>query len=401
MRIASIGLLAAAIAAPAQPRAAARFTARGDEIVALVRDNFFDAARAQAWAAKHRGYAAEVRDASAFAARTNEILAELATSHTAYYPRGGGEHPMLSAIFQDGLKTTPTYASLGIDLARTANGVFVRRVFPGGAGEAAGLRRGDRIVALDGKPPPDATQPLVTRAGQPVRLTVQRKPTEPPIELRAVPVLVNPRQEWLAMQRTGSRTVGLNGARVVYHPMFSCAGAEAEAALRDALAGELAAADALVLDFRDGWGGCRPELVDVFSPLAPTVTSIGRGDKRATTWKAWRRPVVLLVNGGSRSGKEVVAYALKQRHAARVVGERTAGAVMTGRVFPLSDGSLLYLAVADLLVDGARLEGVGVFPDVEVRDYLEYAGGYDMQLEQAFGLAAEEARKDAQFRYRK
>jgi len=55
MRIASIGLLAAAIAAPAQPRAAARFTARGDEIVALVRDNFFDAARAQAWAAKHRG----------------------------------------------------------------------------------------------------------------------------------------------------------------------------------------------------------------------------------------------------------------------------------------------------------------------------------------------------------
>jgi carboxyl-terminal processing protease len=379
----------AAIATPV--RADGRFDARGDEIVALVRDNFVDAARAEAWAAKHRGYAATVRDEAGFAARTDEILAELATSHTAFYPRGSARHPMLSAVFQDGLKSKSSYASLGIDLARTANGVFVQRVFPGGAGEAAGLLRGDRIVSVDGKPA-DPALPLAARADRAVRLEVQRAPQQPPIELRATPVLINPKQEWLAMQRTGSHIVDREGARVGYHPMFSCAGAEHEAALRDALAGDLAAAAALVLDFRDGWGGCNASLVDVFSPVAPTVTSAGRGGKRSTMHGAWRRPLVLLVNAGSRSGKEVVAFVLKQHRLATLVGARTAGAVMTGRVFPLSDGSLLYLAVADVLVDGQRLEGVGVSPDVEVSDALEYAQGRDPQLERAFAIAAHDAR---------
>jgi len=272
--------------------------------------------------------------------------------------------------------------------------VFVQRVFPGGAGEAAGLLRGDRIVTVDGMPA-DPSLPLAARAGRAVRLEVQRAPQQPAIELRATPMLINPKQEWLAMQRTGSRIVERDGARVGYHPMFSCAGAEHEAALRDALAGDLAGAEALVLDFRDGWGGCNANLVDVFSPVAPTVTSAGRGGKRSTMLGAWRKPVVLLVNAGSRSGKEVVAFVLKQHRLATLVGARTAGAVMTGRVFPLSDGSLLYLAVADVLVDGQRLEGVGVAPDIEVADALEYARGRDPQLERALAIAAHDARARA------
>jgi hypothetical protein len=39
------------------------------------------------------------------------------------------------------------------------------------------------------------------------------------------------------------------------------------------------------------------------------------------------------------------------------VGERTAGAVLAGRCFLLSDRSLLYLAVAGIRGDGERLEG--------------------------------------------
>jgi carboxyl-terminal processing protease len=372
-----------AAATPAQARPDARHLALGDEIVALVRDNFVDAARAQSWAKQHRGYGATIHEPSAFAARTNDLLSELATSHTAFYPRGGDEHAMLSAVFEEGLKAKPVYASLGIDLARTPGGLFVRRVFPGGAGEAAGVQRGDRIVSIDGK----------TRAGQPVRLVVQRSPQQPTIELRAVPKRVDPKHEWLAMQRLGSKIVERGGERIGYHPMFSCAGAEHEAALRDGLAGDLASAAGLVLDFRDGWGGCRPELVNLFSPVAPTVTSVGRAGNRATTSAAWQRPVVLLVNAGSRSGKEVVAAALKRHRLALLVGERTAGAVMTGKVFELSDGSLLYLAVAEVLVDGQRLEGAGVAPDVTIPDRLEYAQGKDPQLDRAIDLAVDLVRK--------
>jgi carboxyl-terminal processing protease len=379
-------------AAVSDARPDPRPAAIGDEILVLVRDNFVDAQRARDWAKQHRGYGAATPDWDAFGARTNQILAELGTSHTAFYPRGGSEQPMLSAIFADGLKTRPVHASLGIDVAKTPEGFFVRRVFPGGPGEAAGLLRGDRLVTVDGAPPAPS-QPLVARAGKAVVLAVQREPRAAIIELRAQPIEINPKQEWLAMQRAGSRLIRQDGVRVGYHPMFSCAGVEHEQELRNALATTLASAAALVLDFRDGWGGCRPELVDLFSPVAPTVTSVGRDGKRFTSFAAWQRPLVLLINGGTRSGKEIVAHVLKTHHQALLVGERTAGAVMTGRVFALSDGSLLYLAVAEVLVDGQRLEGTGVAPDIEVRDALEFAHGKDSQLERALAEAAAEAKK--------
>ena len=72
------------------------------------------------------------------------------------------------------------------------------------------------------------------------------------------------------------------------------------------------------------------------------------------------------------------------------MGITTAGAVVGGRPFLLSDGSHLYLAVQDVLVDGERLEGVGVTPDVEVEFSIPYANGADPQLEKALDVLLEE-----------
>ena len=54
----------------------------------------------------------------------------------------------------------------------------------------------------------------------------------------------------------------------------------------------------------------------------------------------------------------------------------------------LPDGSLLYLAVVDLEVDGRRLEGIGITPDVEVQLALPYAADSDPQLDRAIAEAA-------------
>jgi carboxyl-terminal processing protease len=51
---------------------------------------------------------------------------------------------------------------------------------------------------------------------------------------------------------------------------------------------------------------------------------------------------------------------------------------------------LLYLAVVDVLVDGERLEGKGVIPDIEVPSPLEYAQGKDPQLEKAVEVLLEQ-----------
>ena len=72
-----------------------------------------------------------------------------------------------------------------------------------------------------------------------------------------------------------------------------------------------------------------------------------------------------------------------------MVGSKTAGAVVGGRPFLMSDGSLLYVAVVDVYVDGKRLEGQGVTPDIPVPFALEYAEGNDPQKEQAIETVLE------------
>jgi carboxyl-terminal processing protease len=57
--------------------------------------------------------------------------------------------------------------------------------------------------------------------------------------------------------------------------------------------------------------------------------------------------------------------------------------VVAGRAFLLPDDSLLLLAVADVTVDGERLEGVGVAPNIAVPFDVRYAAGADPQLEAA------------------
>jgi carboxyl-terminal processing protease len=92
--------------------------------------------------------------------------------------------------------------------------------------------------------------------------------------------------------------------------------------------------------------------------------------------------VALLINGGTRSGKEVLAYGFKKYGYGPVIGTRSAGALLAARAF-LLDGGLLLLPVADVAVDGERLEGRGVTPTIEVPFDLPYAAGADPQLERA------------------
>lgn len=348
-----------------------RFPALGKEVVDLVRDRFMDAETAASWAERHAGYAEGIEDRAAFRDETRRILAELGTSHTQYYtPEDSGYHDLL-AIFERVLKRDPKTESMGMV---TANG-FVVRAFAGGPAAASGLQRGDRIV-------------WQRQAGKEAVLEVQSRRDGPSRTVRLRPRLVNPKQEWLEDQRAGSRVIEHKGRRIAYAPLWSCAGEEHQDLLEEALQGGFAEADALVIDFRGGWGGCDPSLVTLFDPAAPDLTRIDRDGTRTAWSPTWRKPLAVLVDGGTRSGKEVVSRALQRHKRATLVGERTAGAVVAGQPHVLADDSLLFLAVHDIDVDGERLEGMGVKPDVEVPAGLEYAEGRDPQLERALDLLA-------------
>jgi carboxyl-terminal processing protease len=157
--------------------------------------------------------------------------------------------------------------------------------------------------------------------------------------------------------------------------------------MREHVAETFRDADALILDLRDGWGGCNPDFFNFFNTAPPVLTLIDRDGERREFDAQWRKPLFVLINGGTRSGKEVIAHAVRRAKRGVLIGTKTAGFVVGGRPYMLSDGSVLYLAVMDAVVDGERLEGVGVAPDISVSDGLDYAAGADPQLERALEAA--------------
>lgn len=360
------------------------WTTRAVEVIRTVRANFYDRRAAETWAARNSDYAARARSDAEFAAVTKAALAQLKTSHTAYYTVNDPEYPAIAAIYGANPKGADSRSvSTGADIDSDG---FVRVVFAGGPAARTGLRRGDRILRADGRPF-DRVASFRRGDGAPVLLDVERSPGGPPIQIAVRPRRIAPKQEWLEAQRVGARLIARNGRTAAYVPMFSCAGEEFEAGLAELLSTRLSAADSLILDFRDGWGGCNPDFVNLFSAAPAVLTVTGQDGKARQIDSQWRKPLIVLINGGSRSGKEVVAYSIKKHRLGVLVGARTAGAVVAGRCFRLSDSSLLLLAVADVLVDGERLEGRGVEPDVAVSDDLRSANGADPQLEKAIELA--------------
>jgi C-terminal processing protease CtpA/Prc len=66
------------------------------------------------------------------------------------------------------------------------------------------------------------------------------------------------------------------------------------------------------LQDRDGWGGAKPQYLDLFNPNAPTMQMTDRSGCIRIEDVKWRKPVVMLVNRGTRSGKEAFAFGFKQ-----------------------------------------------------------------------------------------
>lgn len=346
-------------------------------LVLTVRDRFYDRERAAAWAERHA--ALDERDHEA----VRRALAELGASHTEFVPLGDPRHAQLRAIFGPE-RDRVTAPSIGAEIVQVEGGWFLRQVRSGGPAAALGLLRGDEVLLADGMPF-DARASLEGRDA--VTLTLRRSPGEAPF-VRTVPIeRWSIRAEWAAVQAAGTAVVERGGRRIGVVTLTSGAGEAYLQAMEESLRGPLRSCDALVVDLRDGVGGCSPDYVRPFLTEVPVLRTRTRDGAVSIVDSQWRAPVVLLVNRGTRSGKEVIARSLQRHGRATLVGERTAGAVLGGSLFPLRSGDLLYLAVLDVEVDGERLEGVGVAPDVAVEDRLPHAAGRDPQRDAAIDVA--------------
>jgi C-terminal processing protease CtpA/Prc len=117
-------------------------------------------------------------------------------------------------------------------------------------------------------------------------------------------------------------------------------------------------------------------------------TILGRGapvDLRTNAARHYAGPLVILVGPSSASAAEVLAAAVQDHARGRIVGRTTNGSVLASQSFPLPDGGHVQVPTHDFMrIDGRRIEGVGVEPDIVVIPTLEdVRAGRDPALERA------------------
>ena len=374
-----------------------------DQVWELVRDRFYDPRlNGLDWneeRALFRPRAASAGSREEAAAAINAMLAKLNASHTHYYTSddpayyqladifaGALEHRGLGRIFPRG---EVSYPGIGVFTDADNQGrTFVTGVIDGAPAHTAGVLAGDEILSADDLP----FRPVGSfrgKAGSPVSLQIRRAPGAAPIAIGVTPADLHPNDMFLRSLKESARVIVADKTRIGYVHVWSYASRRVQFALEELMAeGALKDADALVFDLRGGWGGAQPQYLDLFNPRAPTMQLKDRNGETDFVDVKWRRPVAMLINQGTRSGKEVLAYGFKEYRLGELVGVRTEGAVLAATAFLIGDDGLLLLAVEDVLVDGARLEGVGVEPTIDVQFDWRYAAGRDPQLDRAVQVLA-------------
>ncbi len=120
------------------------------------------------------------------------------------------------------------------------------------------------------------------------------------------------------------------------------------------LLSQLSNAYALILDLRDGYGAVQFDCLKYFSPTGPGRFS-------------FKGPVAVLINSGTKSGKEIVAYQLRKKAGAILIGETTGGAVLGASLIKINKELAIYVPTEDIIIDGIRLESSGVDPDIYIK----------------------------------
>lgn len=144
----------------------------------------------------------------------------------------------------------------------------------------------------------------------------------------------------------------------------------------------------IILDLRDNPGGLLSEAISIsrlFVPKGPIVHIREKNKALLTHTSTLEKPkykLVVLVNEDSASASEIVAGAVNDRKAGKLVGAKTYGKGTVQSMMPLSDGSIVKLTIAEYLTpDKISINGIGIQPDFIIENTEE-----DLQLKKAIEL---------------
>ncbi|MEE4109330.1 MAG: S41 family peptidase [Halieaceae bacterium] len=306
----------------------------------------------------------------------NPFLDSLGVSHTQLYARQDFEYAFFRSLFSTRDAQQPPFSHPGLQLLHHSEAWWVREILDGFPAAEAGMQRGDRLLTLDG----DAFDPRrlcdggERRGPEPHTVAFLRGSRQ--ITVSVPCVRQNPHASMHDAMLNSVRTLTRGEHRIGYLRLWTGTGAEGLRRYRAAIA-ELSDTDALILDLRGGFGGAWYEHLDPFFPNREDFFSFTVINREGTTTyepeahetdAPYEGPMAVLINEGTRSGKEAVAFQFRKSGRAALIGTTTRGAFSAGKgLFVDDDGPLVYyLSVAEYRLDGQVIEGVGVDPHLVI-----------------------------------
>jgi carboxyl-terminal processing protease len=273
------------------------------------------------------------------------------------------------------------YAGVGMRIISDTSGkegprVVVMEPMPNSPALRMDLRRGDVIVAVDGKDTTNMQSGEVADLlrggpkGTQVRVGVKREGVPEPVVVTVTRAEIATSEVDTFWVKPGVAFVGV-------------ATFEAQNIAKDVEAGLRQMGEqnvnGLVLDLRGNLGGLVTEAVSLAGRFLRNGQTVVSHHGRAENEQVFRAranalaqnyPIVVLVNGASASASEIVAGALQDHDRAWVMGDTTFGKGLVQAQFPLEEGALL-LTIAHYYTPSGRL----IQRDYSHQSFFQYVYG--------------------------
>ena len=295
----------------------------------------------------------------------------------------GASHTALNAPRLANIRLTGAMVGIGISTHVVPDGLLVTRTVYDAPAERGGIVAGDTITLVDGKPA-KTTAGIEGREGTDVTVTVRHsdKSTEDYILTR---------RKFSAVRQEELHWVDKNTVRLE----ISTFGFTYDRARVAGFMNEAQASQNLILDLRENGGGEIGNLRHLLGFLVPPSKPVGMFIDRnifnayvaanhpptsdlATIEKGtkirlqpmtpdipvYKGRLIVLIDGQSGSASEIIAQGLRDVWGAKIIGTKSAGAVLVSLYVSASNGFYLQYPTSDYVtINGVRLEGLGVTPD--------------------------------------
>ncbi|WP_395003842.1 S41 family peptidase [Cypionkella sp.] len=272
-------------------------------------------------------------------------------------------------------QTRGEFGGLGIEVTQQDGYIKVVSPMDGTPADAAGIKSGDFITAVDGENVQgltldQAVDKMRGPIGSEIVITVVREGVADPFDVSII-------RDTIKLVAVKSRLVGSTGVlRITTFNDQTYSGVQDGIKKLVKEAGGMDKINGFVIDLRNNPGGLLKQAIltsDAFLNEGEIVSTRGRNAEDSSRENATPgdlaegKPLVVLINGGSASASEIVSGALQDHHRAIVVGTKSFGKGSVQTLIPLKgDGAMRLTTARYYTPSGRSIQSLGVMPDIVV-----------------------------------